>query len=189
MSTFLTVERAREIPVLAGADEGYLAHLAAAACEAVERHCKRRFALADYTDESYCGDGSDTLFLRNFPAAQVQSAVIVGADGCESEITGSDLILEASTGRLAFKPGVAPGVFPARPSSVRVTYTAGFEPVPEDVIEAAAHVAAWLHGKASCEEGLSSERLGDYAKTFVPGNAGLPAAARSLLAAYRNVRV
>lgn len=190
MSTFLTVERARELPALAQADEGYLAHLAAAACEAVERYCKRRFALTTYTGEAYSGDGGATLFLRNFPVTELQSVSILEADGSETAIDGADFVVEAATGRITFRPATSPGAFPPPPAALRVTYTAGFAAVPENVVEAAAHLAVWLHGRAAREEGVSSERLGDYARTFAAAAAGaLPGVVRRLLAPYRNVRV
>lgn len=189
MSTFLTVERARELPALAQVAEGYLAHLVAAACEAAERYCKRRFALTTYTGEAYRGDGGATLFLRNFPVTELQSVIIVEADGSESEVDGADFVVEAATGSITFRAAGAPGAFPPPPASARVTYTAGFATVPETLVEAAAHLAAWLHGRAAREEGVSSERLGDYAKTFAVDAAALPGVVRSLLAPYRNVRV
>jgi len=189
VSTFLTVERARELPALKEADEAYLAHLCSAACEAVERYCKRRFSLTGYTGQAQRGDGGAALFLRDFPVTELQSVRIIRADGTETEIAGTDFIVEAATGRITFKPGVAPGAFPAPPATVTASYTAGFDPVPAEVTEAAAHIAAWLHGTASREAGVASERLGDYARSFAQAEGAPPSVARRLLAAYRNVRV
>ncbi len=189
MSTFLTNERARRLGVLADVDEDRLSELAAAASALVERHCKRRFALSAYLDEEYEGDGTATLFLRNFPVVQLDSLKLVHADGWQIEIPPAGLVVQAATGRISFRPGTPYGRFVRPPAKVMVSYTAGFDPVPGEVIEAAAQTAAWLYSKAERDPDASAERLGDYARDYTRNTEPLPAAARALVATYRSVRV
>ena len=191
MSTFLTVERAREIPALAGADATYLSHLAAAACEAVERYCKRAFALTSYTAEYHDGGGETSLFVENFPVTALQSVTIVEPGGGQVQIEAAGFDVNAGTGEVRFKAGASGGYdrFPKGFRNIKVSYTAGFEEVPEAVKEAAAQLAAHLHSSAAREGGVAAEKLGQYSRRFAAAGQGMPAAVRQLLAPYRDVRV
>ena len=191
MSVFVTTERLRQLPSLAEADEAYLGDLAAAACEAVERWCKRRFSLTAYTDEVHDGDGTRTLFVDNFPVTEL-TGVTVAAAGGDVEIEATDFEVRAATGELRLKDAAACGyaALPRGLGNVRMTYTAGFAEVGEDMVEAAAQLAAHLHGAASRAGGVKSERLGQFSRSFREGDFGeIPGGVRALLAPYRNVRV
>ncbi len=191
MSVFVTTERLRQLPSLKEADEAHLANLAAAACEAVERWCKRRFALTTYTDEVHDGDGTRTLFVDNFPVTEISGVTLAEAGG-EVEIAASDFEMRAATGELRLKEAAACGyaALPRGLGNVRVTYTAGSAEVGEDVVEAAAQLAAHLHGAALRAGGVRSERLGQISRSFREGDFGeIPGGVRALLAPYRNVRV
>lgn len=190
MSTFLTVQRAREIGSLAEADAEYLAHLVDAASTAVERYCKRTFALTSHTAEYHDGGGRTAIFLDNFPLGELVSVTVIEAGGAEVEIDGDSFRMNDGTGEIRFKrdSSGAYTCFPRGFRNIKVSYTAGFAPVPEDVTEAAAQLAAFLHANASHEETVAAERLGDYSRSFAVAEDTLPAAVRQLLAPYRNVR-
>ena len=186
----LTVERARELPGLAMADSAYLADLAAAASAAVERYCKRTFALTTYTTERHDGEGEAALFVDDFPVTELEKVVMSEADGGEVEVSGDDIEVAQATGEIRFKPTAAYALFPRGFQNVAVTYTGGFTEIPEDVVEAAAQVAAWLHASAAHCDGVASEGIGDYKRSYEKAAAkDLPQAAKLLLAPYRNVRV
>jgi hypothetical protein len=191
VSVFLTTERLKQLPSLAEADEAYLTSLATAACAAVERYCKRTFALTTHTDEAHDGDGSRDIFVRNFPVTDLDKVTIAG-DAGDVDISAGDFETSAATGRLRLKSEASCGYagLPVGLANVLVTYTAGFSPVPGDVIEGAAQLAAHLHAKASRADGVRSERLGQFSRSFHNMRKNeIPGCVRLLLAPYRNVRV
>ena len=189
MTSWLTIERLRELPPLGGTDEPYLANLAAAACGAVEEYCKRRFAMESYDQERHDGTGEESLFLRNFPVVSVEAAIVLLADGGSMELAPPDLEINRSTGELRIAAGPGYMSFQKGFQNVTVSYTAGFQVVPEPVVEAAAQLAAWLQESAFSHEGLAAERIGDYSRTLRGATSAMwPTAVLTLLAPYRNVR-
>lgn len=71
MADLITLSRAKEFLVNPpSSDDTILSHLVSACSATVEKYCERTFTATNY-DETYSGDGTKTLLLKNFPIVQV----------------------------------------------------------------------------------------------------------------------
>lgn len=150
-----------------------ISRLVTAASEAVERHCRRRFALTAYT-EYHDGGGKDRIVLLERPVTvmsqvwddperEFEEDALLGAE--EYVVDSARGILELRSGR--FFDGKR---------NVKVSYTAGYGAIPEDVTQAAVLLAArWFR------EGRETARAGESAE--------LPGEVRALLRPYREAVV
>jgi len=194
MSDLITISRARQAPQLARLDPTLLGSLVSAASARIERYCRRLLAAEDRT-ELHDGDGTGNLFLRTFPVVEIDSVTVTDADGQSETYDGDSLVVNERTGELRFAPDAARLRFPAGFQNVVVAYTAGFDPIPADVQEAAVQLCCWLAASLAKDPTASSERLGDYQVSYAAGGTqldgqdGLPAAVRQLLAPYRAMGV
>lgn len=98
-------------------------------------------------------DGGGRRNLR-LPAAPVTEVAEVNVDGERAEVTFSrDGLIRRKDGR----------PFPDEYGNVEVTYTHGFDPVPEEIVEAVLDSAA---GRLATERGLSSLQVGGITQSF-----------------------
>lgn len=179
---------------------------------AIEQWCKRTFAEDTYT-EFYDGGGGKLLSLDHRPATAI-TGLWVDQDGYygspadafpdsgewiegtdfamkrsdQSEKNGSLLVALRGTGNIAF------GYFPCGDGNIKVTYTAGYDPIPDDLA-----LATWLLGMSvrnAADNGvagaLQSETQGRYSYTILAsGQADFAgeelSRARSILRNYREV--
>jgi hypothetical protein len=82
---------------------------------------------------------------------------------------------------------------------VRVQYTAGFDPIPDDIQEACLHLMLFLSVSRTINPLLSARKLGDYEERFkvprtlqdgdVAAEHEMPAVCRQLLSSYRLVGI
>lgn len=160
--------------------DALLASLIAAASEAIENYCRRRFATMQYTEYR---DGSDSalLLLDHSPIQSISeiresaNRDFERADPLDEE----DYVFYAHEGLLLRTSGI----FPEGLRNVRVTYTAGYAAVPADVQHACvALVAAWFNRGHQGGDGLESEQLGDYSARY--SSYSLPPEATALLIPY-----
>lgn len=190
MSDLITITRARQAPQLAQLDPSLLGSLIAAASARIVRYCRREF-VADERNETHDGDGTNSLFLRCFPVQEIDSLTITLPDGQIETYDGDELIVNTRTGEVRFGPDAGRSLFPRGFQIIAVTVTAGFDPVPADVQEAAVQLCCFLAASLAKDPTASSERLGDYQVSYaaggneLDGQDGLPAAVRQLLAPYR----
>lgn len=131
----------------------------------IENYCGRRFKSTAYTDELYNGNGTDQLVLRQRP--------IIGSVTLESRDTSlneadfdtvdSELyFIDTESGilNLNFRSGGHWGRY-------AVTYTAGYETIPDDLAEACASLAAYLVTNAdSGSVNVSSKQEGQRKVTY-----------------------
>ena len=155
--------------------------LIAAASEAVERWCGCAFASAEAT-EHYDGGGHDRLVLRRRPVTAVAGLWDDTARDFDdaSEIAGDDYVLEMDAGivrllRGSFGDGVR---------NVKITYTAGYGTIPDDLAQACILIAAsWFNQARGGGEGLRSQAVAGVARQFA--EASMPDSVRRLLAPFR----
>ena len=192
MADLITLARAQELPALAAVNAAYLAHLISAASNAIERWCKRVFGTTIYTNEYYDGNGTDAMFLNNFPITTLTSIVVVEPDGTDTTLLGSGFDVSSETGEIKFERDCSTDYcyFPLGFHNLKANYTAGFATVPEDVQEACAQYCVWLYAADKTLPNVKSESLGDYAMSFATGGTenDIPGSVKRLLTQYRNLR-
>lgn len=128
-----------------GDDATRITRLIEMASAAVERWCGRSFTLVE-DDEITVQVTSGSLRLPNGPVTTLTS--VLTSDGEEVDLDG------VSVDSLGFVSGSwSCGAY-------TVTYSHGFDPIPDDV---SAVVANMVHRYLSNPSGVRSENLGDYA--------------------------
>lgn len=149
------------------------------ASEMVAQFCNRDLSRGSAT-EIYRGTGSPEIFLRRTPVVLVSSVVDEGG-AVEVE---ADLISIRRKGGSGFSLG-GQQVFAAG-RMVEVTYTAGYSPMPRDVVLATCIAAKGVLSAAVIDPNLSGESIAGVTSFSVdqPGAGALPRAAQSLLSGY-----
>lgn len=100
-------------------DDVYLAALIAAVSAAISKYCNRNFLSASYT-ESYSGDGSSVLWLRQRPVSAVSAVSVSGMTVLpRASVNAAGYAFDAN------KLYYAGGVFLEGFRNVVVSYTAG----------------------------------------------------------------
>jgi hypothetical protein len=190
----LTLEEAKTIlGVTNGDEDDALDLLVAGACAAVEKFVGRKIERAAYT-EYLDGQGYPDLVLRQRPVASVEGVrldwagyygagpgafpaetalvegvdfVLVRDDGGES-ISGLLRKIGPRSGRSGtVTPARARPAWPEGQGNVRVAYTAGYDPVPDDVkVVAAGLVGYWRRSLPNGGLGPTGEKLGEYQYTL-----------------------
>lgn len=120
------------------------------------------FNAASYT-QTFNGNNSFRLFLRNYPVTGVTSLVVNGTSIAQSSAWNAagyifdDTSLQLRPGTITF-PNVQSGIFPWGIGNVVVSYTAGYESLPYDLVQAAVEIAAntYVKGQFPMKASLSS---------------------------------
>jgi len=191
MADLITLARAQQLPALATVNAAYLANLITAASTAIERWCKRVFLSTAYTDEYYDGNGTDAMFLDNFPVTALVSIVVVESDGTDTTLLGAGFDIDANLGEIRFERDCSTDYcyFPEGFHNLKANYTAGFAAIPADLQEACAQYCVWLYAGGITLPTVKSESLGDYSASFgAMADMDIPMPIRRMLAQYRNVR-
>lgn len=193
-----------------------------------ENYCKRKFTKQTYT-EFYSGNGTSYLILRQWPVHSITNlwedtaANFSHGDGSPFASAtlldqGVDYVLEVDTEgtqsasgivhRLntvwpedyaAYTPGRIISAYAPTLGSIKVTYVAGYDPVPKDLQMALCYLVSYMRRTMPQGGEIISEKVGDYAYTMADplaasssssgseGNTFEITAARSILANYREV--
>lgn len=148
-----------------GAELGALfASLGGAVQGAMERYIGRHLDVQTHT-EVYDGHGRSMLYLRNDPVVSVSSLVINGAtvtvgDPLAPIYPPAEVVIHGAG--LRYTTG---NVFPAGYANISVTYRAGFDVPPDDIVQAGVSWAAVLF-KDRDRAGLASEGAGGQSTSF-----------------------
>ena len=183
MTTVEKVAAYMGIDVTASRD--VLTSLIGSVSEAIEHYCGREFARRSRT-EILDGRGTGTLLLSCRPIALIEDVRLDArhAFGPETAIDGEGIVFYGSAGLLHWEEGV----FPLGRQNVRVVYTAGYETVPPSIEQAANMLVAHFYNRGhQGGDGVTSESIGAYSVSY--NDADWPAAARTLLNEFREVRV
>lgn len=141
------------------------------ATRAIEAYCGRRFASTTYTDEEYAGTGIDELILRQRPITNLANLDIrnTALNDNNWETIESDLYFLDNSG----SSGVLNLMFNAwgKWNRYRVTYTAGYTTIPEDLAEACVSLACYYVQNADGSDvGVAQKKEGQREIRYANGS-------------------
>lgn len=162
-----------------GTDDALLMRLVDHASSMIERACNRVFGQATYT-ETRNGNGRNFLVLNNRPVTAITALSIDGKAIAQSTgIHVAGWVLsepwKVALRNLEFTAGIA---------NVEITYTAGYDAIPNDINQACCLVASLAY-KERDRMGIDSKSVGGETITFT--NDEPPPSVRQLIENYRNV--
>jgi len=168
-------------------DDDLLINLINASTEMIENYCGRRFTETTYTNEIYDGVASKVLLLRNWPVSSIGSLQIRSGDFDSPSWDTIDsglwtLLTDGGHDRGAVYLDAG---FREFPYAYRITtYTAGYNPIPDDLRQACEMLVTYLFNERK-SKGIKSQTLGRYSVTFSdPLKKIEDSGASALLAAY-----
>jgi len=168
------------------ADDAAITALITQASGQIEQYCNRTFAQAAYT-ETRNGRDTETLYMRQQPIVSVQSLTIDGITIQASPDTRSygyvfddaQLYLRGT----ARGPYGQPGRFVRGFQNITVAYTAGFQTIPADVVQACVELVLWKRAKRTRIDN-TSQALGDQ-QTQAYDLSAMPKSVAAALSSYR----
>lgn len=200
LDDLITLARAKLNPALAtGITDAYLALLITAASTQIQRWCNRCFKSQPFT-KRLDGEGDQTIFLPNFPITNIDVVDFIELDGTVETVllttdTFTDFFILGNGGEISFLNSNPSRFinFPRGFKNVKITFTGGFSPIPEDVQEAAVEQVVFINEQGSASDSVKSEKLGDYSKTFFDpsssGSGNFSNTAFQILSKYRIIEI
>ena len=175
---------------LTGYDNLYLENLINRMTDSINTYLRRSIKTATYTNEFYDGRGELELILKNYPITTLTKVEYY--DKITASVTwtlteDTDFIQYADEGYLYKGSGWANGH-----KNIRITYTAGYTTVPEDIILALLKLCSY-EIMAKGKSGIESERIGDYSISFTGAKANkvsimyIPEDIQGLLLPYKRI--
>lgn len=167
---FITLEQFKAYQGITGtAEDARLNVIIPAVNASVNKYIGRTIEETEYEDELYDGSGIESLCLRNFPVSEITS------------ITVYDIDVPARDDSLGFfgygyymKDGGEAGIvyrndcWPRGRGIIKVSYTAGYATIPDDLIFATLQMAAFYRNVTK-KPGIASEWLGSYSISLMQG--------------------
>lgn len=143
----------------------------AVASEMIARECNYDLSRGSAT-ERYWGMGANALFLKRTPIVSVASVI---TENGPVEVDADSISITTKNG----------SVF-AYQKSVEVTYTAGYQPIPRDVVLATCIAAKAVINASVVDPNLTGESVAGVTNFAVDqfGAGALPRAARTLINDY-----
>ena len=182
----ITLDRAKLHAGLASRPDTSLSLGISVASVLFQKHCNRLFFSQAYT-ATMDGDGSQTLILPQYPVTALTSVTLIASDGTETPYDNTYFRFKTN-GIVRWAPATA-YMFPYGFQNVQVQYTAGFATLPAPVEEAMCNMIVFLLDMQTVDTHLQSERLGEYAATYMTKSSGesdgWPDIVTTLLAKYR----
>lgn len=146
-----------------------------AATDAIENYCGRRFVSTTYTNEEYVATNVDQIVLKQRPVTTLSNLDIrdSGLNYSSWETIDTKLYFCDANSHQA-NAGVIDLMFKAlgRWNRYRVTYTAGYTTIPNDLAEACATVAAYYVKNADGNANLKRMSEGSRTIDFYQGITG-----------------
>lgn len=140
----------------------------------VEGYLQRNLAIGTYTQRFDIEEGTDTLFLQNFPLQNIVALTNDGllvASGDYYSYSDEGMIKLADRLALLDRRGTLTPFFAEGKRMAVVTYSAGYTTIPPDIQNVVINlVARKLSGSGT--SALTGEKIGDYSYTMNPTLAG-----------------
>lgn len=139
------------------------------ATDMIERYCGgRRFASTVYTNEEYDATNSDQLSLKQYPIISFTSLSSRDStlnDSSWSTVDSEYYFTDTNAGVLDLTFNAS-----GRWNRYRVTYTAGYETIPSDLIEACATLASYLVENGAAGTGVKKKQEGQRSIEYFDPN-------------------
>jgi len=135
---YTTVARARRKPAFAGISAELVSDFLADAERSVEKYCDRELNLIART-EVYNGNDAPAFYLRVAPVVSIASITVTDRNGDSEVLAADDYLFDPRNGKVQFGPDNSSsfGLWPRLPlQNISVVYTAGHDPIPDDIQEA-----------------------------------------------------
>ena len=172
-------------------DEEQIELLIAAAQSLFERYCGRMFDEATFT-EYWNGDGTDLLFVKNYPIISITSI----HDDTGDHTYGASTLLDP-TGYAIINDNhvqLYSTLFNKSVNNVQIIYVAGYSdetgdhvPIPEELRQACIQQVGWIFKRGKGHQyGINTKTLDDGSIGFIETSALLPSV-RETLRLYRRV--
>ena len=155
----------------------------------VDRLLKKRVYVGDLKQFGSDGTDMDIIWLFQFPVISVEKVNL----GFNSADLATDEFVVYPDGwiRLVTRPFrfVVAGVVPEGVQNINVDYTAGFDPVPDELVQACLDQIAHMYRRSpkasgGSRAGLESRSVGDTSENFID-DATIPPAVMQVLGNYR----
>jgi len=170
------------------ADDALLTALVAGVSQAIKTYCRRDLVPTHYV-ELYDGTGSVALLLRHFPLISLNSVVVDASSSAPTTCTAAGFQLRPAIGQIIFKPdvpmlgGLVPRFVRGR-ANIQVDYSAGFDPIPDDLQLATVLAVGNLYHQPDLTK--QREKIGaSYYYIGRPGDLAFTPEIKTLLNAYR----
>jgi len=147
----------------------------------IESFCGRRFKETIYTDELHDGDGTTILDLPNYPLTAIASIYRTYDVGTDELYDSTYYKRYEDEGYVYRKAGWFKGK-----QNIKITYTAGYDPIPADLEELCNAMVAFKYD-AAARTGIKSEKIGKYAITY--SEVSLPEEIMAQMASWVNYNV
>jgi uncharacterized phiE125 gp8 family phage protein len=154
--------------------------------QAVKTYCRRDLVSTHYV-ELYDGSDAATLLLRRFPIITLNSVVIDANSSAPTTLAADTFTLLPATGLVTFKPDAPPVAtrFPPGTNNIQVDYTAGFDPIPDDLQLAAALAVGNLFNQPDLTK--QREKIGaSYYYIGRPGELAFTPEIKAILNLYKD---
>lgn len=173
-------------------DEVELERLITVAQELIESYCGRKFDEATFT-EYYNGDGTDLLFVKNYPIISVTSL----HDDSSGRTFGADTLIDP-TGYAVIDSNriqLFTSLFAEEVNNVKIVYVAGYSdatvgthvPIPQDLRQACIQQVGWMFKRGKGHNyGINSKSLDDGTIQFIETGDLLPSV-KLTIRRYRRV--
>lgn len=180
-----------ELTITDTAQDDYLTRTISQVSRAIASYCNRVLVSETVRDVIYAPLGRDELKLSRFPVTSVSSATFADGAGGQTTITeGTDFVVDKDRGWL-IRIGSTGYPISWYTSPTTVTYVAGLDPIPDDLVQAATRVVvARVQGKGRDPTLRSRSQPGIGDETYwvgsIPGMTGpFPDDVLAILDSYR----
>lgn len=175
-------ERQARLATLGTADPQELQELLEAATKVVQNYTSRDLVRTAYTDQFHHGNGTRSIELCQYPLITLTAVKVVDGNETEESFTGSIFRTELESGIIVFKPSET-GVFLNGFENLKITYTAGYTEIPDDLQHVTILMAIRLLDMQTFGTDMKRRKLGDYEEERFKGEL-ISDPIRQLLAPY-----
>lgn len=170
---------------LTAPDNLLLEELINAVTDFMEDYCKRRFMKTAYANELYDGDGTEMLFLKNYPIVTIATIYWTYVDVADDLIDSDEYKIYNSGGYLFRSGGWIAGH-----QNIKINYTAGYDFATDGIpseLQDICNALVNLKYNQPDKQGIDSERMGSYAVSYSKDD--LPADLKKQLNLWRKMDV
>ena len=144
------------------------------------RVCKRLFKEQTFTDEKHDGDGSPVIQVDQYPIVSVASLKITESG---TALDSGDYWIYAASGQIRLKTQSVQRL----PQTVTITYDAGYDPLPDELVQSILIAAAFRSKKRDHNaEGVDRQSHGDQSTSYI--TTAYPAIVTDIWNYYRRKR-